>query len=366
MLQILEETRIQIDSVGREFFGVQKDVNKIETAGVVGYEQMQRFLQSTYISEPPQVWVGGRSGGVEQIGRSSSVSAYDLAQTYGSIRSRLKYAIQTGQSIEVRDSTDNTHMPSYRRIAPDIFDLVALQATLEGASAACVDAPRGREVDRAALHLQKLLLGETFQKSKTAEYFHSRAVGKPSEASLIGAVIVLWTVIGGEPRILVQEETVEKPQFDKQPGDMSPLAEGRQPGEPIELLLRRMIREEIGWGPNTLIVSKHPIGFYRFPGYQNIPGGWIVGLEAQVDPLMALTRPVGSQDGETKNHMWVRPEDYFGKFPARGAMIGIVGDWMRGDRDKVSKTTPGRHDTQVAFEQGHNGTSGSIIIKPRE
>lgn len=358
--------RVQIDSIGSELFDVKHDALLIETAASVGYEQMQRFLQEKYISEPPHVWVGGRDGGIQKLGRTRSVHAFDLAQTYGVIRNRLVQAVPTGQTIEVHKPQEGNHLPLHGYIQPDLFDLVAMEATLQGALAACDGNPHGREVSRARPHMQRLLSGDTFQKERVGDYLHSTAKNRPQEDDVIGAVIILWTVIDRQPRILVQEETMPKPHFDKNAGDMSLLAEGRRPFEPIGDLLRRTVREEIGWGTNTMILNKHPIGYYHFSDHDRLPGGgWIAAVEAQVDPIVVLTTPVGSQDGETRNHMWVPPDVFFEKFPARGAMLGIVGDWMRGDRDKVSPATPGRHDTQVIFEQGNNGNSGSVIIQSR-
>ena len=154
MSHIIEAQRVRIDSVSSEFFHVERDEHKIETAALAGYQQMQRFLQTQFISEHPCAWTGGRDGGMKKLGRTTSVHAFDLAQTQGAIRNRFTQAILGGLTIEAHKPQKDNHLPLYEYIQPDLFDLVAMEASIQGALAACKDNPRGREVDRARFHIQ--------------------------------------------------------------------------------------------------------------------------------------------------------------------------------------------------------------------
>ncbi len=70
---------------------------------------------------------------------------------------------------------------------------------------------------------------------------------------------------------------------------------------------------------------------------------WIKAVSAYVDWQAVHARPLGPEDGESKGLYWVDPKVFLADMPVRGAMLGIVSDWVAGRRNVVAKTSPGRH-----------------------
>lgn len=359
------DQKIQIDHVARSLIRVEYDKTCLDTATQSGYEQAMSFLKSAGpIAAFPMMWLGGRERGLQKVGRTMCYNAFDFVQTLGTRRNGLVDAILQGKLIEMRAATGR-----YEYMEPDLFDLVAMQALLEGAHSACQDRTNGRLSTQARIRLERLLAGNGFRKETKGEFLQSHAIGKPREEDLIGAVLLLHTKLGGKSRILVMEETLTKPQFDKYPGDMSLPAESRKPFEPIPGLIRRLLQEELGWKSdttNTLAISRTPIGYYRFrAGGSGTPRPWIVAMEARVDPYIVWTQPATALDNETRNYIWVDPEDFLVHYPTRGAMVGIVNDWMNGMIDTVDRASPGRHDSVVIFDHSGDGITGSVRFVPR-
>ncbi len=353
-----QQSFVPVENIRREALPGREDVGRVEDAWGIGDAQMTRFLTADGPhAEFPTAWVGGRDGRGYRLGRTMCYHPFDLVQTWGAIRNRVHAALLNDQSVEVRGKRGQEY------VVPDLFDLVAMQATLEGALSAVQDHPDGNEAYRARVHLERLLAGERFHKESGRGLLISDAPNRPDEEKLVGAVVLLWSLIDGQPRILMQEEENAKPHFDKQQGDMSLLAEGRRPFEPIGGLIRRMVGEEIGWGTNTMLVDPHPLGYYRFKRHPQLPqGGWICALEARVDPFVVATSSMHATDGETHNHMWISPDTIVKEVPLRGAMLGVVSDWLEGRRDVVASASPGRHAGKTVFEFSADGVTGFVNV----
>ncbi|KKU80758.1 hypothetical protein A2875_04900 [Candidatus Gottesmanbacteria bacterium RIFCSPHIGHO2_01_FULL_46_14] len=156
----------------------------------------------------------------------------------------------------------------------------------------------------------------------------------PPDDKLVGAVCVVYVLDTGE--VLLSREKMNKLWCDKNPGDFSPPAGGRELGETIGVTLRRELWQETGLQIGDLVTDPKPIGYFRFHD-----GSWIVAHVVVTTSDKFRQYSVGPQDGETDCPLlWSGDTAHL---PLRGGMGGILKTLFVGKRMAVGPASVGRH-----------------------
>ena len=213
---------------------------------------------------------------------------------------------------------------------------------------------------RAVGIINQLLKGDEWRRSDHKDEFHlTEDPGKPMNELIVGSVILLWTEVNGQKLIYVQKERHDKPQFDKQPGDLSFVAGLRNKGETIKQGADRELHEETKLRLSDIALNPMPIGYFQFPPNKDngeVEGPWIVAFSAYLqtkqsnhlehrlptDEEIVAMNEVGPRDGETFNPGWKTLPVFMESRPVRGAMVGIAEAWAAGKTRIIQPTSPGR------------------------
>lgn len=127
----------------------------------LGREQMAR-LQTGGGPLWLEMWLGGMTGRVYQVGRSMEYHGFSLAQMLVAKRNDLNRKLASGRGVEVHDGLSNPGgLPRYAYVKPDPTDRLLLEAEMAGALAG-FDPQSGDY--RTKVVLKRGLGGEAFLK----------------------------------------------------------------------------------------------------------------------------------------------------------------------------------------------------------
>ena len=150
----------------------------------------------------------------------------------------------------------------------------------------------------------------------------------------VGAII-----LSEDGKILVIQETQDKPFVDKKAGDWGFPVETALPGETIEENLKRLFAEEIGEIEVKYDLTSDWIGDYN--GGNETKPLWgrvfLVHYKGRSDNGVSFR----SVDGEVINHSWIFPREIFG-LPRRKCVIEPIRNFIDNKRGVVcEKCSPG-------------------------
>ena len=142
------------------------------------------------------------------------------------------------------------------------------------------------------------------------------------ERNIMGVVAIILSQDG---KILVVQETENKPQIDKQAGDWSIPGETIKDGETELEALLRVIIEEVGEnGDITCNPENDWIGDYGVGAGINI---WGRAYVLHFNGTSQTTRPFKAEGNEVINHCWIDPRE-IKNLPRRKGVLEIVEDFM--------------------------------------
>lgn len=143
----------------------------------------------------------------------------------------------------------------------------------------------------------------------------------------VGAIIM-----SDDGKILIVQETVNKPQIDKMAGDWTFPAETLKEGESIFGALSRLICEEVGEIRYNFDSERDWIGDYNV-GSGESPIWWKVFLLNAIGRSEKQGR-LSSIDGEVVGHKWVFPRE-LQSLPRRKGVWEPLKDFLAGQRSVV-------------------------------
>lgn len=164
----------------------------------------------------------------------------------------------------------------------------------------------------------------------------SRKIEIESERKIVAVGAIIMSSDG---RILIVQETQDKPLIDKQAGDWTFPGETCREGELPEATLRRLIREEVGGIEFDIDFEEGWIGDYNGGNDQNPIWGrvYLVNFHG-TSRTPAQFRAV---DGEVIGHRWVLPRQ-LRVLPHRKGIEEPLGDFLFGNRRVVCwRCSPG-------------------------
>jgi len=147
------------------------------------------------------------------------------------------------------------------------------------------------------------------------------------ERKIYGVVAVIQSL---DNRILLIQETKDKPEYDKRVGDLSNPTETIEKGETIAEALARLLEEEVGVCEGMVFdLEKDWIGDYQISG-----GYWgrafLVHYQGMADSLVDFQ----AKEGEVINHQWVDPSEVR-ELPRRAGVLEVVEDFLQGSRGVI-------------------------------
>lgn len=156
------------------------------------------------------------------------------------------------------------------------------------------------------------------------------------ERNIVGVAAIILSQDG---KILVVQETEEKPVVDKRAGDWSIPAETIKEGETEFEALLRVIEEEVGEnGDITCNPENDWIGDYRLGGGINIWGRvYLLHFKGTSETPRSFT----AERKEVINHRWINPDE-IKNMSRRGGILEIVEDFQAGRRGVIrEECSPG-------------------------
>lgn len=159
----------------------------------------------------------------------------------------------------------------------------------------------------------------------------------PPDDKIVGVVCVVYVLDTGD--VLLGREKMRKLWCDKEPGDFSPPAGGREETESVQGALVRELWQETGISVDSLTLDPIPLGYFQFFG-----GEWIVARAAVTTSEKIRQQEVGPVDGETDCPLLWGGDTT--SLPLRGAMDGILFALSRGKRMVIESASRGRHSEE--------------------
>ncbi len=146
-------------------------------------------------------------------------------------------------------------------------------------------------------------------------------------------IVAVGAIIASEDgKILVVQETQDKPMIDKRAGDWSFPAETAKQGETIEENLKRLFVEEIGEMEVDYDLNSGWIGDYN--GGNEEVSLWGRVFLVQYKGISDNGVSFRSFDGEVINHRWISPKEIF-NLPRRKCVVEPIRDFIDGKRGVV-------------------------------
>jgi ADP-ribose pyrophosphatase YjhB (NUDIX family) len=154
------------------------------------------------------------------------------------------------------------------------------------------------------------------------------------ERKIYGVVAVIQSLDG---RILLVQETEDKPEYDKQVGDLSNPTETIEEGETIAKTLARLLEEEVGICEGMVFdLKKDWIGDYRIAGTEYWGRAFLVHYQGDSNSLVDF-----NTKADVTNPHWVEPEE-IKNISRRAGVLEVVEDFLRGRRGMVrAECSPG-------------------------
>lgn len=156
------------------------------------------------------------------------------------------------------------------------------------------------------------------------------------ERKIYGVVAIILSFDG---KILVVEETENRPEYDKKAGDISNPTETIEEGETELEALERLLEEEVGVREGMICDPDEDwIGDYQIGGTDIWGRAYLVHYQGRSDSSQIFK----AEDGEVINHRWIEPSE-IGKMPRRAGVLEVVKDFLHGHRGVI------RHECLPGF-----------------
>lgn len=162
---------------------------------------------------------------------------------------------------------------------------------------------------------------------------------KPKEIEERKIMGVAAVILSEDGKVLVVEETEDKPQLDKKAGDISIPAETIEEGETEFEALIRLLEEEVGVREGIVCNPEADwIGDYQLRKRSGIWGRvYLVHFQGKSDSPKGFT----SKEDEVVNHHWINLDD-IRHMPRRAGALEILEDFKAGRREVVrEECSPG-------------------------
>lgn len=138
---------------------------------------------------------------------------------------------------------------------------------------------------------------------------------------------VAAVIVSGDGKILLVQETVDKPHIDKHAGDWSIPAETMREGEDEIDALSRLIAEEVGEeGDITCNPAEDWLGDYRVKGRKD---KWARAYVLRFNGTSDTPRSFRAVGDEVINHRWIDPKE-IKDLPRRAGVLEVVEDFIAG------------------------------------
>lgn len=149
------------------------------------------------------------------------------------------------------------------------------------------------------------------------------------ERNIMGVAAIILSQDG---KILVIQETEDKPRLDKKRGDWSIPAETIKEGETETEALLRVIKEEVGENGDIICNPENDwIGDYQFGVGVNIWGrAYLLHFNGTSD----TPRSFSAERNEVINHRWIVPQE-IRDLPRRKGVLEIVEDFVVGRKGVI-------------------------------
>lgn len=150
---------------------------------------------------------------------------------------------------------------------------------------------------------------------------------------------VAAVILSQDGKILVVQETEDKPRADKKVGDWSIPAETIKEGETEFEALLRLIEEEVGEkGDIVCNPAEDWIGDYQLEIETDI---WGRAYLLHFSGTSKTSRSFTAERGEVINHHWIKPNE-IRSMPRRKGVLEIVEDFQAGQRGVIrEECSPG-------------------------
>jgi len=155
---------------------------------------------------------------------------------------------------------------------------------------------------------------------------------------------VVAVILSQDEKVLIVQETENKPILDKQSGDWSFPAETIEKGESEFEALLRLIKEEVGENGDIECDPENDwIGDYQFGQGVNI---WGRAYLLYFDGSSVTRRTFSAERSEVINHRWINPQE-IKNLPRRRGMLEVVDDFIAGKKGVVcEECSPGFRPSQ--------------------
>ena len=170
----------------------------------------------------------------------------------------------------------------------------------------------------------------------------SEATAKETEPRIIRGVAAV--ILSQDGKILIAQETGNKPIMDKKRGDWTIPAETIEKGETELEALLRLIKEEVGENEDITCNPENDwIGDYQFEKGINI---WGRAYLLHFSGTSETSRSFTAEREELVNHQWVKPEEIINMARRKG-VLEIIDDFRAGRRGVIrEKCSPGFRPNQ--------------------
>jgi len=170
----------------------------------------------------------------------------------------------------------------------------------------------------------------------------SEATAKETEPRIIRGVAAV--ILSQDGKILIAQETGNKPIMDKKRGDWTIPAETIEKGETELEALLRLIKEEVGENEDITCNPENDwIGDYQFEKGINI---WGRAYLLHFSGTSETSRSFTAEREELVNHQWVKPEEIINMARRKG-VLEIIEDFRAGRRGIIKEEcSPGFRPSQ--------------------
>lgn len=169
------------------------------------------------------------------------------------------------------------------------------------------------------------------------EVITTAATSERKEARNIRGVAAV--ILSQDGKILVVQETENKPRLDKQVGDWSIPAETIEKEETELEALLRLIKEEVGENGDIICNPQEDwIGDYGLGAGDNL---WVRTYVLHFSGSSQTPRFFSAERREVINHRWIEPLEIRG-LPRRKGALEVVEDFLAGRRGVIcEECSPG-------------------------
>lgn len=194
-----------------------------------------------------------------------------------------------------------------------------------------------------------------------------KGLSPPSERDIKGNVIVLYTYVNNQkdqyPCIIVHRELMTKTEVGKYRFDYGLVAETREAGEKLKVLLARAIEEEVGIPIDSLPNFPRKFGDFAIPGEEAYGESltWVEAYSGYVPWQLFQEQQFKSKDNQTDSLQAVGAIYYMGGYPLRAGMESILGYWLIGARNVITVASPPSRHSKVLFRYNNGIISDGII-----